>query len=178
MIRLFFFIGLSVVFCSSVVFGQSQKIGIVDSDRILKHMPEYEGVEQRLALLRESWEEELERMDQEIEKLQEEFDSREVLYTDEMRDEQLARIERLRQDREQFLQEKLGPDGEYFQRQKEILEPVQRQVFNAVQQVASREGYDFVIDRAQETRFLFADPEWDVTELVLEELGLLEGASR
>ncbi|MEX0890138.1 MAG: OmpH family outer membrane protein, partial [Balneolaceae bacterium] len=126
----------------------------------------------------ESWEEELERMDQEIEKLQEEFDSREVLYTDEMRDEQLARIERIRQAREQFLQEKLGPDGEYFQRQKEILEPVQRQVFNAVQQVASREGYDFVIDRAQDTRFLYADPEWDVTELVLEELGLLEEASR
>ncbi|MEX2574038.1 MAG: OmpH family outer membrane protein [Balneolaceae bacterium] len=153
--------------------AQNQKVGFIDSDVIMDQMPEYTGIEQRLTLLSESWHDEIRAMDREIEQLEEEFEAREILYTEEMRESVLEDINELADNRDRFLQEKFGPKGDYFQRQRDLLEPVQRQVFDAVNRVASREEYDFVFDRAQDVRFLFARSEWDLTDEVLAELGIL-----
>jgi outer membrane protein len=152
--------------------GQNQKIGFIDSDSILELMPEYDGIEQRLRVLSESWQEELTRMDREIEELEELFEAREILYTDEIREERIEEIEMLRRERDEYLEQRFGPDGDYFQQQKELLEPLQRDVFQAVQRVARQEGFDFIFDRTRDVRFLYAEPEWNVTNRVIEELGL------
>jgi outer membrane protein len=152
--------------------AQNQKIGFIDSDMIIEQMPEYAGIEQRLNLLSESWRDELRDMDREIERLKEEFNAREVLYTDDVREQRRAEIEARKDNRERYLEEKFGPEGEYFQRQRDLLEPVQRQVFDAVNRVADREGYDFVFDRSQDVKFLFAKSEWNITEEVMLELGI------
>jgi len=152
--------------------AQNQKIGFIDSDMIIEQMPEYTGIEQRLNLLSESWRDELREMDREIDRMKEEFDAREVLYTDDVREQRRAEIEVLIVERERYVEEKFGPEGEYFQRQRELLEPVQRQVFDALNRVADREGYDFVFDRSQDVKFLFAKAEWNLTEEVKLELGI------
>lgn len=152
--------------------AQNQKIGFVDSEMIIEQMPEYTGIEQRLELLSESWRDEIREMDQEIERLREEFNAREVLYTDALREQRSAEIDSLVDIREQHIQEKFGPEGEYFQRQRELLEPIQRQVFDAINQVANREEFDFIFDRSEDVRFLFARSEWDITEDVLMVLGI------
>lgn len=152
--------------------AQNQKIGFVDSEFIIEQMPEYAGIEQRLNLLSESWRDEIREMEREIERLKEEFNAREVLFTDEIRELRLAEISTLESNTEQHIQEKFGPDGEFFQRQRELLEPVQRQLFDAVNQVANREGFDFIFDRTEDVRFLFARSEWNITEDVLIELGI------
>ncbi len=154
------------------VIAQNQKIGFIDSDRIVEQMPEYTGIEQRLNLLSESWRDELREMDREIARLKEEYEAREVLYTDDVREQRRAEIDALIDDRERYLEEKFGPEGEYFQRQRELLEPVQRQVFDAVNRVADREDFDFVFDRSQDVKFLFARSEWNLTEEVMLELGI------
>jgi len=153
--------------------AQNQKIGFVDSEIIIEQMPEYAGIEQRLNLLSESWRDEINEMAQEIERLKEEFNAREVLFTEEIREQRLAEIDVLENNKEQHIQDKFGPDGEYFQRQRELLEPIQRQLFDAINQVANREGFDFIFDRSEDIRFLFARSEWNITEEVLTELGII-----
>lgn len=154
------------------LFSQNQKIGFIDSEVIMEQMPEYTGIEQRLNLLSESWRDELKEMEAEIEEMEEEFEAREVLFTDEIREQRRKEIEDKISQREQFLEEKFGPEGEYFQRQNELLEPIQRQVFDAINRVAYREEFDFVFDRAEDIRFLFANPEWNLNEEVMLELGM------
>lgn len=154
------------------LFAQNQKIGFIDSEVIMEQMPEYTGIEQRLNLLSESWREELKRMDAEIEEMEEEFEAREVLFTDDIREQRRKEIEDKIRQREQFLDERFGPEGEYFQRQNELLEPIQRQVFDALNRVANREEFDFVFDRAEDVRFLFANPEWNLNREVMLELGM------
>lgn len=171
-VRTILFLLMLILLCQHGLYAQEQKFGYIDSDEIIEQMPEYTGIEQRLNLLSESWRDEIYQMDREIERREEEFEAREILYTDEVRDQQMQEIEQLIDERERFREEKFGPDGEYFQRQKELLEPVQRQVFNAVNRVANREGFDFVFDRAQDVRFLFAKSEWNITEDVMIELGI------
>lgn len=152
--------------------AQEQKIGYIDSDYILSKLPEYDGVQQNLQRLSENWRSELQQMDQEIEELRKEFQAKEILYTDEVRKEKKQEIQNKVQQREQYLQNKFGADGEYFQRQKELLAPIQRKVFQAVNKIAERDGYDFVFDRAGDVSIMYSRGQWNLSNDVLRELGV------
>ncbi|MFO7847297.1 MAG: OmpH family outer membrane protein [Balneolaceae bacterium] len=152
--------------------AQNQKIGFIDSELILENMPEYSGIEQQLNLLSEGWRDEIRELEEEIETLREEFEAREILFTDEVRDERLNEIENLQQQRDQMVEDRFGPEGEYFTRQEELLEPVQRQIFEALDAVARRQNFDFVFDRSQDTRFLFVREEWNLNEDVMLEMDM------
>lgn len=167
-----FAIFILFLFCSIDAAAQDQKIGFIDSDVIMQNMPEYSGIEQRLNLLSEGWQNEIRELETEIEDLERDFEAREILFTEEVREQRLNEIENLRRQRDQLVEEKFGPRGEYYRMQEELLEPIQRQIFDALTRVANRNNYDFVFDRAQETRFLFTRQEWNLTERVMLEMGL------
>lgn len=152
--------------------AQNQKIGFIDTDVIMQNMPEYSGVEQRLNLLSENWRQEIRELEQELQELREDFEAREILFTDEIREERLQQIEAKTRELVQMIENRFGPEGEYFTRQQELLEPIQRQIFEALNRVAERDNFDFVFDRAQDTRMLFARQQWNLTEEVMLELGL------
>jgi outer membrane protein len=152
--------------------AQTQKIGFIDSDLIMQSMPEYSGIEQRLTLISENWRREMEEMEREIEERERDFEAREILFTDEIRQQRIDEINLMRDQLDRYIQDKFGPQGEYFTRQKELLEPIQRQIFDAVNSVANRDGFDFIFDRSQDTRFLFARQEWNLTEEVMLNLGI------
>lgn len=154
------------------VAAQNQKIGFIDSDVILENMPEYSGIEQQLQLLSEGWRDEINELENELKELEEDFEAREILFTEAIRQERLAEIELKTTQLENFVDEKFGPDGDYFTRQQELLEPIQRSIFSALNEVASRDGFDFVFDRAEDIRFLYTREEWNLTEDVMLELGI------
>ncbi|MEX2456334.1 MAG: OmpH family outer membrane protein [Balneolaceae bacterium] len=159
-------------FVTTEVIAQNQKIGFFDSEIIMENMPEYSGIEQRLNLLSEGWENEIREIENEIEDLEEDFAAREILFTEEIREARRNEILNLQNQRDNLVQEKFGPEGEYFTSQKDLLEPIQRQIFQALNVVAERENYDFVFDRAEDTRFLYTTQEWNITENIMLELGL------
>jgi outer membrane protein len=163
---------LMIVLSSGVTHAQEQRTGFIDSEVIMQNMPEYTGIEQRLNLLSEGWRDEIRELEEEIAELEEEFEAREILFTEDVRQQRLNEIENLRRQRDQLVEEKFGPDGEYFTTQEELLEPIQRQIFEAIDAVASRQNFDFVFDRSQETRFLFVREEWNLTEDVMLEMGM------
>lgn len=152
--------------------AQNQKIGFIDSDLILESMPEYSGIEQRISLLSDTWRREINELEREIEDLETDFEAREILFTDEIREQRLEEINLKRTELDRYIEEKFGPQGEYFTRQKELLEPIQRQIFEALTRIANRDQFDFVFDRSQDTRFLFVRQQWNLTEEVMLELGI------
>lgn len=166
----FLFLLLLPLFWGTQTYAQDQKIGYVDTDYILSQMSEYEGIKKQLSSISSAWNEKLTQMEQEIENLQKEFDSKEILYTDELRAEKKQKIQNLIQQRQRFLEQKFGSEGEYFTKQKELLEPLQRKVFNAINQVANRQGFDFIFDRAENSGMLFGVKEWNLNDEVLKEL--------
>ena len=62
--------------------------------------------------------------------------------------------------------------GELFQKQNELMKPIQNKVFTIIQQVATEEELDFVFDRSGDILFLYAKPEYDLTAKVIERLKL------
>ena len=154
------------------VYAQDQKIGYYESDFVLSKIPEYSGIEQRLKVLSDGWKNEIQELRLEIENLEEDYAAKEILYTEEIKKEKIQEINTKKKQLDNFNAQKFGPDGEYFQKQKELLEPIQRQVFAAVRNVAQRNGLDFVFDRSGDIYMVYARGEWNLNEQVLLELGI------
>lgn len=167
LVRIFLFL---ILISTSVV--AQQKIGFFESNYILANIPEYAGIEQRLQLLSDGWNEELKQMEEEITALEDDYKAKEILYTEDIRTQKLNEISQKKLDRDAFLNQKFGPNGEYFQSQNNLLEPIQRQVFTAVRAVAQRQGFDFVFDRSGDIYMVYARGEWDLNEAILLELGI------
>jgi outer membrane protein len=163
---------LALVVTVEGIQAQNQKIGFIDSEYILSNMPEYTGIDQRLRQVSQEWQQEIDQMQAEIERLKQEFQAREILFTSEQRQQKLTEIDNKIRDRERFLQSKFGPEGDYFKQQQQLLEPIQLRIVEATDKVAARDGFDFVFDRAGDFLFLYTRPQWNISNEVLLEMGI------
>lgn len=152
--------------------AQNQKLAYVDSEYILSKLPEYTGLDQRLRTLVNEWNQELSAMQVEIDRLEQEFSAREILFTVEVRAQREAEILTKKRAKTQYEQSRFGPEGDYFRQQTQLLEPIQRRVMEAIQVVAQRDGYDFVFDRTGDFLFLYTRSQWNISDEVLLELGI------
>ena len=149
-----------------------QKIGFVDSEAILQRLPEFRSAEAEVDRLAQTWQAEIDARTREVEAAQTEFEARELLYTDEERDRRIAEIASLAQARDNLRRTYFGPEGQLFREQQQLLRPVQERVIAAVETIAGEGDYDYVFDRAGDFVFLYTRPRFDLTELVLDELGV------
>lgn len=149
-----------------------QKIGYVDTEYILNQMPEYATVQQKLDKLEQKWRQEIQKKQQEVKTLEQEFEARELLYTEEERQQKQQAIKKARREVEQLRQRYFGPDGELYRRQKDLMRPVQERILKATESVATADGYDYVVDKKGDTLFLYARNEHDLSDRVLRELGI------
>ena len=152
--------------------AQNQKIGFYESDLILEKIPEYQGIQQQLELLSSQWKEQVTKLEQEIKELEEDYEAKEILYTEEIRKQRQQEITQKKQEKERFLAQKFGPEGEYFSTQRELLEPIQRQVYTAVRAVAEEQNFDFVFDRSGDIYMVYANNEYNLNDDILLELGI------
>ncbi len=81
--RKFFAITIVCLLISGASFAQ--RLAYVDSDYILKHLPEYSSAQKQLDALSEQWQKESDTKFQEIEKLYKAYQADQVLLTEEMR---------------------------------------------------------------------------------------------
>lgn len=152
-------------------------IGYVDSDYILQQLPEYATVQQKLDRMVQQWEDELGQQQEQVEALEQEFEARELLYTDEERRERQAAIDAAREEAVRLREQYFGPEGQLYTEQRRLMRPVQERVLTAVEQVAQDEGYDYILDKSSDLIFMFAREEHDLSATVLQELGIdVEGA--
>lgn len=149
-----------------------QRIGYVDTEYVLEQMPEYASVEQKLNKLEKQWRQEVQQQREEVQKLEQEFEARELLYTEEERQRKQQEIEQARKEVEQLRQTYFGPEGELYSRQKQLMRPIQERILEAAENIATEEGYDYVVDGKGDTLFLYARDEHDLSDRVLRELGI------
>ena len=149
-----------------------QRLAFVDSEVILKALPEYQTARQQVDRLAAEWQAELDAMQTEIDELVREFEARELLYTEEDRARALEEIAARRTEMGQYRRRQFGAEGELFRQEQQLLRPIQERVLEAIETVADDGGYDFVFDRSGDLVFLYAREAHNVTDLVLVELGI------
>jgi len=145
------------------------KIRYINSQRILADYPEAQEIQKKLDELRASYEKEYNQMLQEYDRLAKELESQSLLLSPEKKAEKEKQLQELGIKIERYRLEKLGPEGEFFQQNQKLTQPLFDKINQVIQKVAEEEGYDFILDVVQGV-VLYAKPEYDVTDRILEEL--------
>ena len=159
-----------VPFCG-LIYGQL-KIGYVDSDSIMDKFADAQDARQKLDAIIQEWQTELTKLENNWKSKYDDYEKRKLIMTDQTRAETESELIKLEQQIGDYREKKFGTNGELFQKQDEIMKPVQNKVFTAIKDVAKDEDLDFIFDRSGDVMLLFAKDEYDVTALVLEKLKL------
>ena len=149
-----------------------QKIGYIDSEYILEETPEYATIQQSIDRMAQEWQAEVDQKRDEAEQLFEEYQARELLYTNEERQRKQEEIMRAEEEAERLRSDYFGPEGRLFSEQARLMEPLQERILEAVEEVASEDGYDYVFDKKGDFLFLYAPDEFNLSDDVLRELGI------
>ncbi len=165
MLSLFMFTGLLVTQ------AQNQRIGIVDTEKILKRIPEYNTAQKQLDQMSADWEGEVEALLLESSGLEKSYRAEKVLLTEEMRKEREEVIAKKQKEARELQRKYFGPKGELFKKRMELVKPIQDQVYNAIQDVALRRKYDLVLDKANALTILYVSEKMDISDEVLVKLG-------
>ncbi|MEI7811298.1 MAG: OmpH family outer membrane protein [Ignavibacteria bacterium] len=164
LITVFFFFGFTQI-------ANSQpKIGYVDSDTIMDKLPDAQDAQQKLDAIIKDWQAELNRLEKDWKDKYDDYEKRKLIMSDQTRAENEGELVKLEEKMNDYRQKKFGTNGELFQKQDELMKPVQNRVFDAIKKVAEEQGLDFVFDRSGDVLFLYAKEKYDITNYVLEKL--------
>lgn len=159
---------LSIV-ASSAAFAQ--RFAYVDTEYILKHIPEYLAAQKQLDALSVQWQEEVDNRFADIEKLYKAYQEDQVLLSEEMRRKREDEIVLKEREAKEFQRQKFGFEGDLFKERVKLIQPIQDRVAQAIQAIANDQSLDIVLDKGSEVTFLYANPKLDKSNDVISRLG-------
>ena len=160
---------LLLLLCTITANAQ-MKIAYFNSDAIMKQLPDAQDAQKQLDQFVADWQQELNKLQDEWKKRFDEYDKRKLIMTEQRRADAERELREMDQKIVDFRTQKFGQNGELFNKQNELMKPVQDRVFKAVQDVAREDGYDYVFDKSGDILLMYANEKYDLTQKVFAKL--------
>jgi len=165
-----------VVLISAAIFLVSissfaQRYAFVDTEYILNNIPEYKDAQQQLDDISAKWQQEIENKFQEIDQLYKEFQADAALMPEDMKKQREQEIMEKEKQVRKLQQKRFGENGDLHKKRQELIKPIQEKVYNAIEEIANDRNYAFVLDKANNPKILFANPQFDISDEVLDKMG-------
>ncbi|MBT8255705.1 MAG: OmpH family outer membrane protein, partial [Bacteroidia bacterium] len=156
-----------VCFSLSAEAQRGARIGYIDMEYILESVPEYQEASTQLEGKVQRWKKDIEKKNDEIEQMKLNLSNERVLLTKELIEEREEEIKILEDEMLKYQQDRFGPNGDLDIQRRQLVQPIQDQVFNIVQEIAEGKKYDFIFDKSADVVMLFAAKRNDISEQVL-----------
>ncbi len=143
------------------------RIGYIDTEYILQNVPEYQEATTQLDGKVQQWKTEIEQRLSSIDTKKKQLNSESVLLTKELYEERLEDITFEEAEILDYQQKRFGPNGDLMIQKKQLIQPIQDQIFAAVQEIAGNKQYDFIFDKSADVVMLYSAERFDISELVL-----------
>ena len=150
----------------------AQRYCYVDTQYILDNIPEYAGAQLEIDRLSVEWQNEIEAKFARVEKKYRDYQVEEILLPAEIKKQREKEIADLESSDKELQKRYFGIGGELFSKREELIQPIQDRIFKAIQEVSSEKKYAFVFDKANQSNLLFADPKYNISDLVLRKMGI------
>ena len=169
--RIFFLIILALVLVAPKSEAQKFAAAYLDMQYILKNLPQYETANEQLSMISKRWQKEIDAAQQEVQILTSNYQTEQIFLSADMkkkREDEILEKERyvLELKRKYF-----GEDGEWYKKRESLLKPIQEEIYNAVQEIATEKKYDVVKDRSADPSLMYMSSRLDISDQVLEKLG-------
>ncbi len=162
---------MMLMLLGSAMSMSAQKFALIDMDYILKSIPAYERANEQLSQVSKKWQAEVEAIQMEAQTLYKNYQNSVVFLSNEQKKAQQDAIVEKEKQAADLKKKYFGPEGELFKKRASLMNPIQEEIYNAVQEVSEMRGYQLVLDRASDSGIIFASPKIDISEEVLQKLG-------
>ncbi len=157
-----------VAMIASVTAAVAQNYMVVDSEKIFKSMTEYTSALSELETLSEKYQESV---DAKFETLAQNYNTYAAQRNTLSAAERTARESAILKEEEaaeEFQAKYFAEDGELMERRIELISPIQKRVFDAIENYSEANGFDLVLDLASNATILYKSNRVDRTEAIIE----------
>tara|TARA_B110000091_G_scaffold185847_1_gene205940 strand:+ start:2596 stop:3372 length:777 start_codon:yes stop_codon:yes gene_type:complete len=164
--KIIFFIVFSLF--AIVNFAQkNQRIAYIDMEYILENLPEYIQAQNTLNAKIAKWKKNLDTEARHIEILKTDLANEKAILTNDLIEEKEEDITLKQEELRRLESLYFGPKGDMFLVRKQLVQPIQDQVYNAIQKIVKAKKYDFVFDKSSELIMLYSNKKYDISEIIL-----------
>jgi Skp family chaperone for outer membrane proteins len=147
-----------------------QRIAYIDMEYILENVPEYMEAQNTLDSKVAKWRGKLDKLSRYIEKIKNDLANERAILTNDLildkEDEITLKQEELRRLESLYF----GPNGDMFLLRKQLVKPIQDQVFNSIEGIVKKKKYDIVFDKSSDLVMLYSNKKYDISDFVLNEI--------
>ncbi len=144
------------------------KIGYIDTEYILENIPEYQQASEQLNTKANKWKVEIDEKLNAVAQKRNSLNSEKPLLTKELIEEREEDIMFEENEILDYQQKRFGPNGDLFIQKKQLMQPIQDQIFAAVQDLATTRQYDFIFDKASSNALmLYSKSQYDLSEVII-----------
>ena len=165
--KVLFLLAIIGLMSFSVNAQRGVRIGYIETEYILQNVPEYQEASTQLDKKVQQWKTEIEKKLSVIEQKKKELENESVLLTKELYEERMEDISFEEAEILDYQQKRFGPGGDMMIQKRQLIEPIQDQIFAAVQQIAESKKFDFVFDKSADVVMLYSAERYDISEQVL-----------
>jgi outer membrane protein len=151
--------------------AMAQKYAMVDTEYILNHIPSYKAAQTQLDKISADWQKEIEGKYADIEKMYKDYQAEKVLLSDEMRKQREDAILSKEKEVKELQKSYFGQDGALFKKRQEFIKPIQDDIYKAVKDLATENGYAVIFDSSSGASMIYTNPRYDISDEVLQKLG-------
>lgn len=160
---------LAVVFMLSISSHAQRgvRIGYIDTEYILENVPEYQEASTQLESKVQKWKTEIDSRLGGIEQKRKDLSNEKTLLTTELVKEREEDITFEELEILDYQQKRFGPNGDLMIQKRQLIQPIQDQIFAAVQDIASTKQYDFIFDKSADVVMLYSADRFDLSEQII-----------
>ena len=165
--RLFHYV---LIFCFVTLSGFGQaglKIAYVDMDYILDQLPEYKQAANQLDAKAQQWRTEIESKQNNIDNLKAELENERPLLTSDLIQDLEDEISFLENQLLEYRNKRFGVSGDFITQKRQLIQPIQDQIFNAIQELGEDRDYDFIFENSADALLLFSARRHDLSDVIL-----------
>ncbi|MCR4660352.1 MAG: OmpH family outer membrane protein [Bacteroidales bacterium] len=156
----------------------AQKYACVNTDYVLKSIPDYANAQKRLDKYVSDWQNEIDQKQAEIESLRASYEQESYLLPDNLRQRRKDDLAAKEQELRELQRQRFGVGGDLDKKRSELLKPIQDRVYSTIERIAHEKSYAFVFDRAGSATVLFASEKYDISNQVIELMGYTPGQTQ
>ncbi len=165
--RVLFLLTLTLMISSFIHAQRGVRVAYIDTEYILENVPEYQEASAQLNQKADKWKNEIGAKLSTIEQKRKALNNEKALLTKELIDEREEDISFEEKEILDYQQKRFGPNGDLFIQKKQLMQPIQDQIFAAVQDLASSRKYDFVFDKSYDAVMLFSAKRFDLSDQIV-----------
>lgn len=150
----------------------AQKFCFVDMEYILSKVPQYSDAQKQLDQYSVNAQKQIEDMRKKVDELYKQYQSEQVLMTDQMKQQKMKEIEEVEKNVKDRQKAIFGPNGELFQKRKELVKPIQDKVYDEIQKYAQSKAYEIIFDKSSGPSMLYANEKLNKSDDILFNMGV------